>query len=114
MARATADRQAALAEMKRIAEEYVRLRSAETLLQWVVDRYRREKQGPLLKRAGELFRMLTDGSFEGLQVDFDEQDKPELAGIRQDGRKIKVSGMSTGTAWTSFTWCYGWQPLRTS
>jgi uncharacterized protein YhaN len=97
-ARAAADRQAALAEMKDIAEEYVRLRSAETLLQWVVDRYRREKQGPLLKRAGELFRMLTDGSFDGLQVDYDEQDKPELAGIRQDGRNVKVSGMSTGSA----------------
>jgi uncharacterized protein YhaN len=96
-ARAAADRQAALAEMKGIAEEYVRLRSAETLLQWVVDRYRREKQGPLLKRAGELFGMLTDGSFEGLQVDYDDQDKPELAGIRQDGRKVNVSGMSTGS-----------------
>ena len=97
-ARAAADRQAALAEMKDIAEEYVRLRSAETLLQWVVDRYRREKQGPLLKRAGELFGMLTDGSFGGLQVDYNEQDKPELAGVRQDGRTVKVSGMSTGSA----------------
>ena len=96
-ARAAADRQAALAEMKDIAEEYVRLRSAELLLQWVVERYRREKQGPLLKRAGELFGMLTDGSFEGLQVDYDEQDKPELAGIRQDGSKVNVSGMSTGS-----------------
>jgi uncharacterized protein YhaN len=36
-ARAAADRQAALSEMKDIAEEYVRLRSAELLLQWAVD-----------------------------------------------------------------------------
>jgi uncharacterized protein YhaN len=97
-ARSAADRQAALAEMKDIAEEYVRLRSAEALLQWVVDRYRREKQGPLLKRAGELFGILTDGSFGGLQVDYDEQDKPELAGVRQDGRTVRVFGMSTGSA----------------
>lgn len=97
-ARAAAERQALLAEMRDIAETYVRLRSAEALLQWVVDRYRREKQGPLLKRAGELFGILTDGSFEALGVEYDEQDKPELAGIRQDGSKLKVSGMSTGSA----------------
>jgi uncharacterized protein YhaN len=97
-ARAAADKQASLAEMKAIAEEYIRLRSAETLLQWVVDRYRREKQGPLLKRAGDLFGILTDDSFQGLQVEYDEQDKPELAGVRQDGRKVQVSGMSTGSA----------------
>ena len=84
--------------MKDIAEQYVRLRAAETLLQWVVDRYRREKQGPLLKRASELFGILTDGSFQGLQVDYDEQDSPKLAGVRQDGRSVKFSGMSTGSA----------------
>jgi uncharacterized protein YhaN len=95
---AAADRQVALTEMKEIAEEYVRLRSAELLLQWVIDRYRREKQGPLLKRAGELFATLTDGSFHGLQIDYDDQDKPELAGIRQDEHKVKTSGMSTGSA----------------
>ena len=97
-ARAAAEKQTALAEMKAIAEEYVRLRSAETLLQWVVDRYRREKQGPLLKRAGELFGILTDGSFQGLQVEYDGQDRPELAGVRKDGREVKVSGMSAGSA----------------
>jgi uncharacterized protein YhaN len=97
-AKAAADRQAALSEMKDIAEEYVRLRSAELLLQWAVDRYRREKQGPLLKRAGELFSILTGGSFQDLQSDYDDQDRPELAGIRRGGRRVKVSAMSTGTA----------------
>jgi uncharacterized protein YhaN len=97
-AKAAADKQAALSEMKDIAEEYVRLRCAELMLQWAVDRYRREKQGPLLKRAGELFSTLTGDSFQDLQVDYDEQDRPELAGIRQDGRKVKVTGMSTGSA----------------
>ena len=43
-ARAAADRQAALSEIHDIAEEYVSIRSGVLLLQWAVERYRREKQ----------------------------------------------------------------------
>jgi uncharacterized protein YhaN len=96
-ARDAADRQAALAEIKEIAEQYVRLRSAILLLQWAIDRYRREKQAPVLKRAGELFAILTSGSFQTLQLEFDDDDNAELAGIRQDGRRVAVAGMSEGT-----------------
>ena len=97
-ARDAADRQAALAEITEIAEQYVRLRSAIVLLQWAIDRYRREKQAPMLKRAGELFAILTCGSFQTLQLEFDEHDNVQLAGIRQDGRRVPVAGMSAGTA----------------
>jgi uncharacterized protein YhaN len=97
-ARDAADRQAALAEMTEIAEQYVRLRSAIVLLQWAIDRYRREKQAPMLKRAGELFAILTCGSFQTLQLEFDEHDNMQLAGLRHDGRQVPVGGMSTGTA----------------
>ncbi len=97
-ARDAADRQAALAEISEIAEQYVRLRSAIVLLQWAIDRYRREKQAPLLKRAGELFAMLTCGSFKTLQLEFDDHDNVQLAGIRDDGRRVAVAGMSSGTA----------------
>jgi uncharacterized protein YhaN len=97
-ARDAADRQAALAEMTGIAEQYVRLRSAITLLQWSIDRYRREKQAPMLKRAGELFAILTCGSFQTLQLEFDEHDNMHLAGLRHAGRRVPVGGMSTGTA----------------
>ena len=97
-ARDAADRQTALAEMTEIAEQYVRLRSAIVLLQWAIDRYRREKQAPMLKRAGELFAILTCGSFQTLQLEFDEHDNMQLAGLRHDGRRVPVAGMSTGTA----------------
>ena len=97
-ARDAADRQAALAEMTEIAEQYMRLRSAVVLLQWAIDRYRREKQAPMLKRAGELFSILTCGSFQTLQLEFDEHDNMQLAGLRQDGRRVPAVGMSTGTA----------------
>ena len=96
-ARDAADRQAALAEIKEIAEQYVRLRSAILLLQWAIDRYRREKQAPLLKRAGELFAILTGGSFQMLQLEFDDDDNVELAGMRPGGRRVAVAGMSDGT-----------------
>ena len=97
-ARAAADEQEALAEMRDIAEQYVRVRSAALLLQWAIDQFRREKQAPLLKRAGQLFTTLTGGSFKNLRVDFDDQDRPSLVGERPDGAKVAVPGMSTGTA----------------
>ena len=97
-ARAAADQQEALAEMRDIAERYVRARSAALLLQWAIDRYRLAKQAPLLKSAGELFTTLTGGSFKNLCVDFDDQDRPQLKGERPDGAKVAVPGMSTGTA----------------
>jgi uncharacterized protein YhaN len=97
-ARAGANRQAALADMMEVAERYVRVRSAALLLQWAIDRYRREKQAPLLKRAGQLFTMLTNGSFTDLRLEFDEQDHGHLAGLRPDGIRVGVQGMSTGTA----------------
>jgi uncharacterized protein YhaN len=96
-ARAAADKQVALSEMREIAEEYVCLRSAELLLQWAIDRYRREKQAPILNRASELFAILTCGSFEHLQLEFDEHDNAQLAGIRQNGRKVPVYAMSSGS-----------------
>ena len=54
-ARAAADCEEALAAMQDAAERYVRVRAAAMLLRWAIERYRKEKQGPLLRRAGELF-----------------------------------------------------------
>ena len=97
-ARAAAARQEALADMRGVAERYTRVRVAALLLQWAIDRYRREKQAPLLQRAGQLFATLTGGSFGSLRVDFDDQDRAHLIGVRQDGTTVPVPGMSTGTA----------------
>src|SRR5690606_10240798 len=41
---------------------------------------------------------LTDGSFEGLQADYDEAGSPVLVGIRAgSGKPVPVDGMSDGT-----------------
>lgn len=95
--RAGAEREAALAELERAAEDYARLRGAAVMLRWAVERYRREKQAPLLARAGAIFAELTLGSFEGLALDF-EGDTPVLAGRRPGGALVRVAGMSTGSA----------------
>jgi len=97
-ARAASDRQSALAEMSEIAERCVMLRSTAIVLRHAIDRYRLEKQAPLLKRAGELFSILTGQSFIGLQLELDQHDIPHLAGIRRSGESVPTSGMSTGTA----------------
>lgn len=97
-ARSEATRQEALAEIREVSEQYVRVRTSAMLLQWAIDRYRREKQAPLLQRAGELFAMLTGDSFKRLQVDYDERDQAHLTGVRPDGKIVPVSGMSNGTA----------------
>lgn len=97
-AQAAANKQDALSEIEEIAARYVRVRTSALLLQWAIDRYRREKQAPLLKRAGELFKIMTGNSFASLQVTFDEQDVAHLTGVRLDGTVVAVSGMSTGTA----------------
>ena len=96
-AKAAADCEEALAAMRDAAERYVRVRASGMLLRWAVDRYRKEKQGPLLKRAGELFRVLTRNSFKRLEVRFDERDTMHLTGVRPDGKVVAVRGLSTGT-----------------
>lgn len=97
-ARAAAARQEALAELGMVAERYVRARSSAVLLQWAIDRYRREKQAPLLSRAGDLFATLTQGAFTALSVEYDERDQPHLTGLRATGDRVPVPGLSTGTA----------------
>jgi len=97
-AKDAAARQEALAEIQHVAEQYVRIRSSAILLRWAIDRYRREKQAPILTRAGQLFATLTGSSFSTLRVDFDDQDRARLIGVRPDGATVGVSGMSSGTA----------------
>ncbi len=96
-AQAATDKQSALADMRQVAEQYVRVQSAVILLRWAIDRYRHQNQAPLLARASRLFATMTDGSFETLQGEFDERDRPQLIGVRPDGAIVGVEGMSVGT-----------------
>ena len=97
-AKAAADGEDALATMQDVVQRYIRLWASGTLLRWVIDRYRKEKQGPLLKRASGMFNTLTRGSFERLEVGFENNDNDlRLFGVRSDGAYVDVPGLSTGT-----------------
>ena len=97
-ARNAASKQEAITEIQEVAEKFVKVKTSVRLLQWAIDRYRREKQAPLLSRAGELFKAVTDGSFSSLRVEFDDKDVAHLTGVRPSGNIVPMSGLTTGTA----------------
>jgi uncharacterized protein YhaN len=87
----------AKAEMEAQAELYVRLRTETALLKWAIERYRSEKQAPLLSRASKLFSTLTLGRYSNLMVD-NEASRPRLCGLRTGATRVTpVDGMSEGT-----------------
>ncbi|MDG3442869.1 ATP-binding protein [Nitrospirillum amazonense] len=95
---AATDAEAARAEMKAQAEVYVLKRAQSLMLRWAMDRYREQRQGPLLRRASDLFRTLTLGRFAELKVDY-EPTTPRLLGLREDKvTLVPIDGMSEGTA----------------
>jgi len=97
-----AKRQEAISEMAEAVEGYLRLKTAATLLDWSIEKFRKTHQGPMLNRASAIFRELTVGSFSGLMVD-STGDKPVLQGVRSGGQaeervvSVEVEGMSEGT-----------------
>ena len=81
--------QSVLAVIRSDAERYVRFKLASRILRDEIERYRKENQGPLLRRASEHFVTLTRGSFAGLRTDVNEKDEPVLLGIRPDGARVR-------------------------
>jgi len=80
-------------------EKYARVKLATVVLNMAMERYRSKHQGPILMRANRLFSQLTEGSFDGLRIEFNEGAQPVLAGVRKKGREVVgVEGMSDGTA----------------
>ncbi|KHJ63590.1 ATP-binding protein, partial [Burkholderia glumae] len=93
---AEAKRQEALAAMGDTAEQYLEAATASRLLRWAIERYREQRQGPMLSRASEIFAGLTLGDFSRLVVDTERQ-PPELSARRANGRPVAVGGLSEGT-----------------
>ena len=93
----TEQAQALLASIRSDAERYVRVKLAGRVLGDQIEAYRQANQGPLVKRASEHFTALTLGSFADLMTDFNEKDQPILAGVRPEGARVTVDGMSSGT-----------------
>ena len=95
---AEADMVQARAEMEFQAEAYVQRRAEAVLLRWVMERFRRERQAPLLREASEIFSRLTLGRYSGLDVEVEGR-SGHLIGLLADGeRTVQAAHMSDGTA----------------
>lgn len=89
--------QRTLARIRRLADRYVRVRLAATILHQEIERFRAENQAPVVAIASRLFGQLTLSSFTGLRTDVDDQGTPILMGERRDGSRVSVGKMSSGT-----------------
>jgi len=90
--------QGILAKLQTNVNEFVRLKMASIILHREIESYREKNQGPILRRASELFSQLTLKSFTGLKADFSGQsDDQVLVGVRNDDARVFVEGMSDGT-----------------
>lgn len=86
-----------LASLARMAGRYTRLKVAAFVLGREIERYRETHQDPLLGAASRIFSRLTLELFTGLRVELDEGDRPVLTGVRANGQRVAVEGMSSGT-----------------
>lgn len=76
-------------------ERYAELRLAAAALRAAIERHRHQHQGPLLKRAGELFARLSGAKMTGLTVVSNER-QPYIMGVLPDNREVPVQDMSAG------------------
>ncbi|MBW7990821.1 MAG: AAA family ATPase [Planctomycetes bacterium] len=85
------------ARIRRLVDQYTRIKLAAKVLKDEIERYREEHQGPILKLASNIFSELTLGSFAGLRTDMHDNGNPILVGVRPDDSRVSVEGMSDGT-----------------
>jgi uncharacterized protein YhaN len=93
-ATAAQDMETALADIDDIAGRYVTLRLAHVLLRAGIDRFRRQQQGPLLGRAGQIFARLTEGRYDRLGVDEKEDGNVVVTACRPDGTECQADRLS--------------------
>jgi uncharacterized protein YhaN len=73
------------------SERWAKLKLAEVLLAREIERYREENQGPVLRRAAELFVNLTHGEYRGLRVGREER---TLVAVRANDLEVAVEGLN--------------------
>ncbi len=98
-AQAADEAQLALAEMQNLSERYIQIHLAASILRKSIERYREQNQGPVIKRASEIFQKLTLNQFAGIKTDYSSNtDQPILMGIREtDKIGLTTNAMSDGT-----------------
>jgi len=98
-ARLAEERQEILGRLDPDARRFIRLRLSTHILDRAIERFREKNQGPMLRRASELFAAITCGAYSGVRAEFDESGRPVIAGVRgREKEVVHVSAMSDGTA----------------
>jgi hypothetical protein len=85
------------AELAETAESWLALSLAAALLGRAIEAKRGADHGPMLARAGDLFRLITGGAFAGLGQGYDDDDRPLILARRAGGAEIGLKALSEGT-----------------
>ncbi|HWA78249.1 MAG TPA: AAA family ATPase [Polyangiaceae bacterium] len=87
-----AEEERALASaLVRHSDRWAKLKLAEVLLEREIERYREQNQGPVLRRAAELFVALTQREYQGLRVGREER---TLVAVRANDLEVGVEGLN--------------------
>jgi uncharacterized protein YhaN len=84
-------------ELAEATQEVLKVRLADELLKREIERHRQETHGPLLKRAQDLFKVLTLGAYEQLHPSETSSGKEVMVARRPNGARVGVDEMSSGT-----------------
>jgi exonuclease SbcC len=76
---------------------WARLRLAHALLAEALNRFRERAQAPMVASASAYFSLMTDGRYARLVAE-EQEGKPVLRALREDGVRIGIEAMSEGTA----------------
>lgn len=89
------------ARVGELAQRWMRLTTAMALLDGAIERYRQANEGPLIKRADEIFITIagrqSPDDFHKLDVDYQKPNDPRLIAIRGSDVACRVEAMSEGT-----------------
>ncbi len=85
------------ARVRRLVDQFTKIKLATVVLKDEIERYREEHQDPVLRIASKYFSELTLRSFAGLRTDVADNGNPVLVGVRPDDSRLTVDGMSSGT-----------------
>ena len=96
-AQAATQAEEALSTIVRLANDYGIVKLAQLILDREIERFQQENQGPLLRRAGEMFQTITNQAYVGLISSFDADDRQVLMCRRADGQDVGIDGLSEGT-----------------
>ncbi|TCL70383.1 YhaN family protein [Rhizobium sp. BK251] len=84
-------------EAVELARQWVVLKLAAHMLTTSMEAYRETQADPVIRRAGELFSVLTGGRFARLVQDYGVDDELQLLAERATGDRVPLDGLSEGT-----------------